>query len=331
MDTNQHESEEVDRTCQPAVKAEKLTKVFRDFWYRPKVRAVDGIDFDVYPGEVFGLLGPNGSGKTTILKMILGLLNPSAGSLQVLGLPPSDVRSKARIGYLPEESSLYPFLTAEETLTFYGQLFDLSRQERRSHMEQLLKMVGLPHTRRRPIGEFSKGMARRIGLAQALINDPDLIILDEPTSGLDPVGCRQVKDLILTLARRGKTIILSSHLLADVENVCHRVLILCNGSIIIQGRIQDLLEQRESFRLTFQSMSPELLDKLLSMVRLETGLTPSVDHPTRTLEQFFLEAIARVQPEVTLPTGVAPTEGVAEYLSKNNSGDAAPIGKDQHE
>ncbi len=315
----------------PVVKAEKLTKVFRDFWYRAKVRAVNGIDFDVYSGEVFGLLGPNGSGKTTVLKMILGLLNPSAGYLSVLGMPPRDVRSKARIGYLPEESSLYPYLTARETLTFYGKLFDLPLHERRSHTEQLLEMVGLSYARNRPVGEFSKGMARRIGLAQALINDPDLIILDEPTSGLDPVGCRQVKDLIHTLARRGKTVILSSHLLADVENICHRVAILCNGSIIVQGRIQELLEQRESFRLTFQSMSPALLDKLLSMVRKETGLAPSVDHPARTLEQFFLETIARVHPEATHPTGVAPTEGVADYLSINNASDASATRKDQHE
>ncbi len=331
MDMNKHESEREQGSSPPVVKAEKLTKVFRDFWYRPKVRAVNGIDFDVYPGEVFGLLGPNGSGKTTILKMILGLLNPSAGRLQVLGLPPKDVRSKARIGYLPEESSLYPFLTAQETLTFYGQLFDLSRHERRSHMEQLLEMVGLPHARHRPIGEFSKGMARRIGLAQALINDPDLIVLDEPTSGLDPIGCRQVKDLIKTLSRRGKAIILSSHLLADVENVCHRIAILCNGSIIVQGRVQDFLEQRESYRFTFQSMSTEIRNKLLSMVRREIGIAPSVDHPTKTLEQFFLEAIARVHPEGTLPTGVAPTEGVAEYLSRNDPGDAAAIGENQHE
>lgn len=328
---------------QPVVKAEKLTKVFRDFWCRSKVRAVNRIDFEVHSGEVFGLLGPNGSGKTTILKMIMGLLNPSEGRLLVLGLPPHHVKSKSRIGYLPEESWLYPFLTPQEILTFYGRLFDLSGHERRNHMEQLLEMMGLQHARRRPVGEFSKGMARRIGLAQALINDPDLIVLDEPTSGLDPVGCRQVKDLIQTLARRGKTVILASHLLADVENICHRVAILCDGSIIIQGGVRDLLEQRDSYRLTFPSLSHDSLEKMLSMVRQETGMAPDVDHPSQTLEQFFLKAIADIVPTSTRPTGATPTEGVADYLSKDagagmrhrkdvaNNQEASTTGEGQHE
>jgi len=301
--------------AQPVVRAERLTKVFRDFWRRPIVRAVNEINLEVFPGEVFGLLGPNGSGKTTILKMIMGLLYPSRGRLTVLGLSPHHVRAKSRIGYLPEESCLYPFLTAQEILTFYGCLFDLSSNERTSHMDQLLEMVGLEHARHRPVGEFSKGMARRIGLAQALINDPDLVVLDEPTSGLDPVGCRQVKDLIQTLAKRGKTVIISSHLLADVENICHRVAILCDGSIIISGRVSDLLEQRGSYRLTFPSLSDESLEKMLSMVKREMGISPEVDRPARTLEQFFLEAIADMRPKGARPSGVAPTKGVADYLS----------------
>lgn len=308
---------------EPAIKAENLGKVFRDFWRRAKVRAVNRFECRVSPGEIFGLLGPNGSGKTTVIKMILGLLNPTEGSLQVLGCHPRDVRSKARIGYLPEESNLYPFLTAQETLLFYGQLFGLAKRERTRRTYELLNMAGLDHARNRPVGEFSKGMTRRIGLAQALINDPDLVVLDEPTSGLDPVGCRQVKDLIRTLARRGKSILLSSHLLADVEDICDRVAILCNGNVIVQGRVADLLEQRDSVRVTFRSASPDTLNKILSMLRRETGTEPTVDHPVRKLEQFFLETISRAYPD-GLPTGVARSEGLADYLAgRKNETDGA--------
>ena len=190
-----------------------LTKVFKDFWNRPKARAVDNVDFDVRRGEVFGLLGPNGSGKSTTVKLLLGLLYPTKGHIEVFGHSPRHVQTKSRIGYLPEESYLYRYLNSRETLDFFGNLFHLGKGERDNRAEQLLEMVGLSQVHLRSVGEFSKGMQRRIGLAQALINDPDLVILDEPTSGLDPIGCREVKDLILALARRGKTVILSSHLL----------------------------------------------------------------------------------------------------------------------
>ena len=178
-----------------------LTKVFRDFWNRPKAKAVNDIDFQIHEGEVVGLLGPNGSGKSTTVKMILGLLYPSAGQLSVFGKAPSDVKTKKDIGYLPEETYLYKYLNAIETLDFFGSLFNLSAAERKRRAEQLLDMVGLSHAKHRQVGEFSKGMARRIGLAQAMINDPSLLILDEPTSGLDPLGCREVKDLIIMLKK----------------------------------------------------------------------------------------------------------------------------------
>src|SRR5437764_5175398 len=183
-----------------------LTKVFKDFWGRPKAKAVDNVDFEVRPGEVFGLLGPNGSGKSTTVKMLLGLLYPTKGHIEVFGHSPRHVATKSRIGYLPEESYLYRYLSSHETLDFFGKLFTLSDEQRQQRSEQLLEMVGLTQTRTRAVGEFSKGMQRRIGLAQALINDPDLIILDEPTAGLDPIGCREVKDLIIALARRGKAV-----------------------------------------------------------------------------------------------------------------------------
>ncbi|MBI2438940.1 MAG: ABC transporter ATP-binding protein [Lentisphaerae bacterium] len=295
------------------IHAETLTRIFRDFWRRPKVCAVNAVSFDVQPGEVFGLLGPNGSGKTTTLRMILGLLNPTRGTLTVFGRSPRDVATKARLGYLPEESCLYPYLTARETLNFYGRLFDLSRPKRQAHIDQLLAMSALQLSQHRPVSEFSRGMARRLGLAQALINDPDLIVLDEPTAGLDPIGCRQVKDLILTLARRGKTVILSSHLLADVEHVCDRVAIMDNGAILVQGRIRDLLEQPDRCRLTFPALPAERLASVLQALRRETGDTPEIDHPALTLEQFFIETISQTGHEKTV-SGGGPGQGVAEFL-----------------
>ncbi len=297
------------------IEASHLTKVFRDFWRRPKVRAVNDISFTVNPGEVFGLLGPNGSGKSTTLKMLLGLLYPTSGQLRVLGRSPRDVKTKARIGYLPEESYLYPYLTSKETLTFYGMLFDLPASERRERLEQLFQMIGLRHARDRQVGEFSKGMARRIGLAQALINDPDLVILDEPTSGLDPVGCRQVKDLIQALAKRGKTILLSSHLLADVEDVCDRVAILYNGRVQALGTINELLEQRQQYRLTMPELPAEAMQRILAAVRAELGSEPVMDHPRRDLEQFFLEVVEKARQATTEASGVGPAAGVARYLA----------------
>ena len=300
---------------EPIIEASHLTKVFRDFWRRPKVRAVNDISFTVNPGEVFGLLGPNGSGKSTTLKMLLGLLYPTSGQLRVLGRSPRDVKTKARIGYLPEESYLYPYLTSKETLTFYGMLFDLPAGERRERLEQLFQMIGLRHARDRQVGEFSKGMARRIGLAQALINDPDLVILDEPTSGLDPIGCRQVKDLIQALAKRGKTILLSSHLLADVEDVCDRVAILYNGRVQALGTINELLEQRQQYRLTMPELPVEAMQRILAAVRAELGSEPVLDHPRRDLEQFFLEIVEKARQATTEASGVGPAAGVARYLA----------------
>ena len=181
------------------IEIRNLSKVYRDFWGRKKVQAVKSLSLDVKPGEVFGLLGPNGSGKTTTIKMLLGLLFPTSGSISILGKKASDVSKNERIGYLPEESYLYRFLNADETLDFYGRLFDIPAKERIERADRLIKMVGLENARRRQLKEYSKGMTRRIGLAQALINDPELVLLDEPTSGLDPIGTREMKDLILKL------------------------------------------------------------------------------------------------------------------------------------
>jgi ABC-2 type transport system ATP-binding protein len=303
------------QSTEQVIVADELIKTFRDFWHRPRVQAVRGISFEVRRGEVFGLLGPNGSGKSTTLKMILGLLHPSSGRLEVLGHSPRDVKTKARLGYLPEESYIYPYLTPRETLNFYGRLFDMDRPERRRRMEQLLDMIGLSHAQNRAVGEFSKGMARRVGLAQALINDPDLIVLDEPTSGLDPQGCRQVKDLILTLARRGKTVLLSSHLLADVEDVCDRIAILYNGRIQAQGPIRNLLEQQDLYRFTIPEIPAPQMKQLLATLKEWVGREPEFDHPRRNLEQYFLDVIEKAKQSAMEPSGVTPTGRVADYLS----------------
>src|SRR6476619_4121006 len=253
------------------ISVQGLTKVFKDFWGRPKARAVDNVSFEVKRGEVFGLLGPNGSGKSTTVKLMLGLLYPTRGHIEVFGRSPRHVPTKSRIGYLPEESYLYRYLNSRETLDFFGNLFQLSKGERDNRAEQLLEMVGLSQTRMRAVGEFSKGMQRRIGLAQALINDPDLVILDEPTAGLDPIGCREVKDLILALARRGKTVILSSHLLADVEDVCDRVVIYYGGKIQAMGTLNDLLATPDSLRITTPSLPRETIEKVLQILRKDVA------------------------------------------------------------
>jgi len=296
--------------------AENLSKVFRDFWNRPRVKAVNGISFEVRQGEVFGLLGPNGSGKSTTIKMILGLLHPTKGNLRVMGQSPRNVAAKSRIGYLPEESYLYNYLTAEETLDFYARLFDLSKRERKERIGQLLHMVGLEHTGRRTIGEFSKGMARRIGLASALINDPDLVILDEPTSGLDPLGTRQVKDLILKLAERGKTVLLSSHLLSDVEDVCDRIAILYGGNVRAQGPIRELLRFEDRYQVNLPVMEKPELERVLAALREVMGQEPDLDQPSRNLEQFFLETIAKAREEVEPTSGAGPEADVAEFLAE---------------
>jgi ABC-2 type transport system ATP-binding protein len=292
-----------------------LTKVFKDFWNRPKARAVDNVDFEVRRGEVFGLLGPNGSGKSTTVKLLLGLLNPTKGHIEVFGHSPRHVQTKSRIGYLPEESYLYRYLNSRETLDFFGNLFHLSKAERNNRAEQLLEMVGLGKTQTRAIGEFSKGMQRRIGLAQALINDPDLVILDEPTSGLDPIGCREVKDLIVALARRGKTVILSSHLLADVEDVCNRVVIYYGGKIQAAGTLKDLLAEPDTLRITTPVLPRETLERVLEIIRkdITTGEV-RVDNPTQNLESYFLDVVQKARAAAAETSGAQSGARVAAYL-----------------
>ncbi len=269
-----------------------LTKVFRDFWGRPKVRAVDGVSFEVRRGEVLGVLGPNGSGKSTTIKMILGLLYPTAGTVRVLDRPPVDTQTKRQIGFLPEETSLYPYLTVRETLDFFGRLFRMPARVRAARIDLLLGMVDLRDAADRRIGELSKGMARRVGLAQALINDPEIVILDEPTSGLDPTGRRKVKDLILDLKGRGKTVLLSSHLLAEVEDVCDRILILFGGKILSQGNIRDLLRMETQVQITVPRQPEDRLRRTIEQVMREYAENEiAVEQPQISLERYFLDRI----------------------------------------
>ena len=231
------------------IELDGVRKVFRDFWLRPTVAAVDGLSLAVTRGEVFGLLGPNGSGKSTTIKMILGLLDPSAGKVSLFGRSPRSVEARRRLGYLPELSYLHPFLTAKETLMYYAGLCGLGRKVAAERARQLLKMVELESVAARPVGRFSKGMARRVALAASLIGKPELLVLDEPTSGLDPVSTREVKTLIRSLSAGGMTILMTSHLLADAEDVCDRVMIVNHGKAVADGKIGELGTSLEEFFL----------------------------------------------------------------------------------
>jgi len=297
-----------------AVETFSLTKVFCDLWGRTKVYAVNDLNLRVRYNEVFGLLGPNGSGKTTTLKVLLGLLHPTKGKSLVLGGDATDPKISARIGFLPEESYLYRYLTARETLDFYGRLFSLPGQVRKARIEALLEMVGLKAVANRQVGTFSKGMARRIGLAQALINDPDLLILDEPTTGLDPIGTRQIKDLILELAKRGKTVLLCSHLLADVEDICDRISILYGGSIQAEGQVKQLLQQSNKTQITSQTLSDRTVENIRKLIEAEHA-DFEVTSPMEKLETFFIRTVTEAQAGAVPTSGAVSTTMIGDFLA----------------
>jgi len=273
------------------IEARNLTKVYRDFWGRQKVRALNALDLRIFDGEIFGLLGPNGSGKTTTMKLLLGLLFPTEGDALVFGRSATEVTKNERIGYLPEESYLYRFLNAEETLDFYGRLFNMTASHRRQKVRELISMVKLDHAKRRPLREYSKGMTRRIGLAQALINDPDLILLDEPTTGLDPIGTREMKDMIIDLKAQGKTIVMCSHLLADVQDICDRIGILHNGELQELGEVKDLLKVTDIVQFRTRKLSAEAQAKIERIVEEDDAEMLGVENPTTTLEDLFLRIV----------------------------------------
>lgn len=295
-----------------------LTKIFGDWWGRSRVVAVEDLNLQVRRNEVFGLLGPNGSGKTTILKMLLGLLFPTRGKAIVLGGDSQNPKITAKIGFLPEESYLYPYLNARETLDFYGRLFGLNSALRKSRVDALLDMVGLSGMASRPVGTFSKGMARRIGLAQALINDPELLILDEPTSGLDPIGTKQIKDLIVELAKRGKTVLLCSHLLADAEEVCDRIAILYGGHIQRQGSVDELLRQIDKRQITTDVISDDTIEKIRQIIAGQ-GSSFEIGAPLQRLESFFIDIVRQAQRDRQ------PTSGVVNRMEATAAERAAAV------
>jgi ABC-2 type transport system ATP-binding protein len=273
------------------IQTRALGKVYRDFWGRQKVRALKPLDLEIRRGEVFGLLGPNGSGKTTTIKLILGLLFPTEGEALVFNKRATDVSKNERIGYLPEESYLYRFLNAEETLDFYGRLFDMPADTRKRRVDELIKMVGLDKARKRQLQEYSKGMTRRIGLAQALINNPELILLDEPTSGLDPIGTREMKDMILRLKEEGKTVVMCSHLLADVQDVCDRIAILHQGELKELGRVDTLLTVADVTQIRARNLSTDCQNEIRQVISKYQGELIDMNNPTTTLEELFLSIV----------------------------------------
>ena len=301
-------------SAETVIETRALTKVYRDFWGRSKVRALKALDLEVHKGEIFGLLGPNGSGKTTTIKLLLGLLFPTDGQALIFGKNSSDVSKNERIGYLPEESYLYRFLNADETLDFYGRLFNIPANVRRERIDKLIDMVKIGRARKRQLREYSKGMTRRIGLAQALINEPDLILLDEPTSGLDPIGTREMKDMILELRDQGKTIVMCSHLLADVQDVCDRIAILHQGELKELGRVDTLLKVEDMTQIQAKKLSDDCKSEIRSVIERHQGELVSMENPTTTLEDLFLSIVrdSEARPGRRIVAGQKPADAASD-------------------
>ncbi|MBI4576899.1 MAG: ABC transporter ATP-binding protein [Planctomycetes bacterium] len=275
----------------PAIEVRGLVKVYRVPWRRRRVEALRGLDLQVGQGEVVGLLGPNGSGKTTTIKALLGLIHPTRGEVRLFGLPPSDPRSRRPVGFLPEENVLYPFLDADEVMDLAGRLAGLDARTRGERADRILRQVGLGGERRRPVGEFSKGMGRRMGLAQALVGEPRLLILDEPTVGLDPIGHREFKGMIQDLRRAGTTVLLSSHLLAEVEDVCDRIVILHQGRKVLEGDVESTLARGDELQVRLRGASPGAEADIRSALSPLGVEVLRVERPRETLETLFLRAV----------------------------------------
>ena len=274
----------------PAVQIENLTKVFRMPFRKDRVVAVDDLSLEVGAGEVYGLIGPNGSGKSTTMKVLLGLIAPSAGSAAIFGRDSSETASRGSVGFLPENPYFYKHLTGGETLKFYGKLCGLSRSAIKERTGELLELVELEGARHRRLGGYSKGMLQRIGLAQALVGDPKLVVLDEPTAGVDPAGSRKIRDLVLELKNRGITVILSSHLLEQVQEVCDDVGIIFNGKLVREGKLDDLISIEDQTEIILRGADAALLEKIAAQVEAAEGaeLLRS-GKPRTTLERLFLK------------------------------------------
>jgi len=275
-----------------AVTVENLTKVYPVPMRRQRIIAVRNLSLDVNEGEVYGLLGPNGSGKSTTLKVLLGLVTPNQGKATIFGKDSREYRSRAEVGFLPENPYFYKFLSAEETLRFYGKICGLRSKELDARIQELIELVGLQDARHRRVGGFSKGMLQRIGLAQALVQDPKLVVLDEPTAGVDPAGSRQIRDLILDLKKRGKTVLLTSHLLGQVQEVCDRVGIMARGEMVREGSLDELTTIRRQTEFLVEDAPEGLQEKIEELVRQSGGRFVAARRPQRDLEGVFLDATA---------------------------------------
>src|SRR5437762_14213657 len=278
---------------EPAVQVRQLTKVFPVPFRRDRVVAVRDLDLRIEPGEVYGLLGPNGSGKSTTLKIILGLVSPTRGHTEIFGRNSSLVKSREAVGFLPENPYFYKYLTGEETLRFFGRLCGIRGEPLRSRINELLDLVGLTKARKRRLGTYSKGMLQRIGLAQALIHDPRLVVLDEPTAGVDPAGSREIRDLILDPRRRGITVLLSSHLLAQAQEICDRVGILADGILVREGHLQELIAIENQTDFVIADASAQLVDQIESFINRSNAKLITRQKSTTTLERLFLDATTK--------------------------------------
>jgi len=276
----------------PAVQIEGITKTFPVPLRRQRVMAVKNLSLSVQPGEVYGLLGPNGCGKSTTLKILLGLVTPNSGRALIFGKDSREYRSRRDVGFLPENPYFYKFLTAAETLAFYGKICGLSGKTLATRIDELIELVGLCDARDRRVGGFSKGMLQRIGLAQALIQDPGLVVLDEPTAGVDPAGSHQIRDLILDLKKRGKTVLLTSHLLEQVQEICDRVGIMARGEMIREGSLDDLVRVKNQTEFVIENAPPELAAQIQNLVAQSPARLVATRQPERSLESVFLELTA---------------------------------------
>lgn len=276
-----------------AIRTEQLTKKYALGWRRGKLLALERLDLCVHEGEVYGLLGPNGSGKSTTLKLILGLIARTEGAAWVFDVPCDKVESRLHVGFLPENPYFYRYLTGTETLEFYGRLCGMKGAALAKRIDELLELVGLMKARDRRLAGYSKGMLQRIGLAQALIHDPKLLLLDEPTAGVDPIGSRDIRDLILRLKAMGKTVLLCSHLLAQVQDVCDRIGVLNLGQMILEGNVNELISDQRRLSFTVQDLPTDGRLRVEDAMRAAGGQVVSVEHPQTTLESLFLDALRK--------------------------------------
>lgn len=273
----------------PAISIQNLTKEFPIPFRREGVLAVRNLSLSVEPGQVYGLLGPNGSGKSTTMKIVLGLVTPTSGRTEIFGRDSRTVESREDVGFLPENPYFYKFLTGEETVQFYGKLCGLRGAELRERTRDLLRLVGLEDAAQRRIGGYSKGMLQRIGLAQAMVQEPRLLVLDEPTAGVDPAGSREIRDLILDFKKRGITVLLCSHLLGQVQEICDRIGILHQGSLVREGRLDELISIENQTELILENASPALLAELQALITRANARVIEQRKPQTTLERYFLE------------------------------------------